>query len=97
VWRDSHGLADHGRGAPAGGGLPNLRHDRVAPPTTRRRLRSNERAADSLLRLENRVFGACKRRYGVRRMRRLGQAQGRPTAIASNVRRSWRLLKPKFA
>jgi transposase, IS5 family len=44
------------------------------------------------------VFGTCKRSYGLRRMRWLGSAkaglQVRLTAIAYNLRRSWRLLKP---
>ena len=47
------------------------------------------------------VFGTCKRSYGLRRMRWLGLVkaglQVRLTAIAFNVRRSWRLLKPNFA
>ena len=41
------------------------------------------------------VFGTCKRCYGLRRMRWLGLAkaglQVRLTAIAYNLRRSWRL------
>ena len=44
------------------------------------------------------VFGTCKRSYGLRRMRWLGLAkaalQVRLTAIAYNLRRSWRLLQP---
>ena len=47
------------------------------------------------------VFGTCKRSYGLRRMRWLGLAkaglQVRPTAIAYNLRRSWRLLAPVCA
>lgn len=42
------------------------------------------------------VFGTCKRCYGLRRMRWLGLAkaglQVRLTAMAYNLRRSWRLL-----
>ena len=42
------------------------------------------------------VFGTCKRSYGLRRMRWRGLAkaglQVRLTAIAYNLRRSWRLL-----
>jgi IS5 family transposase len=42
------------------------------------------------------VFGTCKRSYGLRRMRWLGLAkaglQVRLTAIAYNLRRSWRLI-----
>ena len=42
------------------------------------------------------VFGSCKRSYGMRRMRWLGFAtsglQVKLTAIAYNLRRSWRLL-----
>ena len=42
------------------------------------------------------VFGTCKRSYGLRRMRWLGLAkaglQVRLTAIAYNLRRTWRLL-----
>jgi len=42
------------------------------------------------------VFGTCKRSYGPRRMRWLGLAraglQVRLTAMAYNLRRSWRLL-----
>jgi transposase, IS5 family len=44
------------------------------------------------------VFGTCKRSYGLRRMRWLGLAkaglQVRLTAIAYNLRRGWRLLMP---
>jgi len=44
------------------------------------------------------VFGTCKRSYGMRRMRWLGLAkaglQVRLTAMAFNLRRSWRLLLP---
>jgi IS5 family transposase len=44
------------------------------------------------------VFGTCKRSYGLRRMRWIGLAkaglQVRLTAIAFNLRRSWRLLLP---
>lgn len=47
------------------------------------------------------VFGTCKRSYGLRRMRWLGLAkarlQVRLTAIAFNLRRSWRLLLPLSA
>jgi IS5 family transposase len=47
------------------------------------------------------AFGTCKRSYGLRRMRWLGLAkaglQVRLTAIAFNLRRSWRLLKPMVA
>jgi IS5 family transposase len=47
------------------------------------------------------VFGTCKRSYGMRRMRWLGLAkagmQVRLTAIAFNLRRSWRLLLPLSA
>ena len=42
------------------------------------------------------VFGTCKRSYGLRRMRWLGLAkaglQVRLTAIAYNLRRSWRMI-----
>ena len=44
------------------------------------------------------VFGTCKRSYGLCRMRWLGLAkaglQVRLTVIAYNLRRSWRLLTP---
>jgi transposase, IS5 family len=49
------------------------------------------------------VFGTCKRSYGLRRMRcpgvRRGKAglQVRLTAIAFNLRRSWRVLLPQSA
>jgi transposase, IS5 family len=47
------------------------------------------------------VFGTCKRSYGLRRMRWLGLAkaslQVRLTAIVYNLRRSWRLLNPAAA
>ena len=47
------------------------------------------------------VFGTCKRSYGLWRMRWLGLAkaglQVRLTAIAFNLRRSWRLLLPSSA
>lgn len=43
-----------------------------------------------------RVFGTCKRGYGLRRMRWLGLAraglQARLAAMAYNLRRCWRLL-----
>ncbi|WP_343896622.1 transposase [Craurococcus roseus] len=46
----------------------------------------------------DKVFGTAKRCYGLRRMRWLGIAkaglQVRLTAIAYNLRRSWRLLEP---
>ena len=65
--------------------------------------------ADALMRLEDhnrsvrrvrarieKVFGTCKRSYGLRRMRWLGLAraglQVRLAAMAYNLRRSWRLL-----
>ena len=65
--------------------------------------------ADALARLEahnadvhriryriEKVFGTCKRSYGLRRMRWLGLAEAdlqvRLTAIAYNLRRSWHLL-----
>jgi IS5 family transposase len=42
------------------------------------------------------VFGTCKRSYGLRRMRWLGLAkaglQVRLTAMAYNLRRTWRLI-----
>jgi IS5 family transposase len=44
------------------------------------------------------VFGTCKRCYGLGRMRWLGLAkaglQVRLAAVAHNLRRSWRLLAP---
>jgi IS5 family transposase len=44
------------------------------------------------------VFGTCKRSYGLRRMRWIGLAkaglQVRLAAMAYNLRRSWRLLAP---
>ena len=44
------------------------------------------------------VFGTCKRSYGLRRMRWIGPAkaglQVRLAAMAYNLRRSWRLLAP---
>ena len=47
------------------------------------------------------VFGTMKRSYGLRRMRWLGLAkaglQVRLTAIAYNLRRSWRMLCPRTA
>lgn len=47
------------------------------------------------------VFGTMKRSYGMRRMRWLGLAkaglQVRLTAIAYNLRRSWRMLSPSMA
>lgn len=47
------------------------------------------------------VFGTCKRSYGLRRMRWLGLAkaglQVRLAAMAYNLRRSWRLLAPALA
>jgi IS5 family transposase len=67
------------------------------PEALRRLLAHNAEVRRVRARIEK-VFGTCKRSYGLRRMRWLGLAkaglQVRLTAIAYNLRRSWRLLLP---
>jgi IS5 family transposase len=67
-------------------------------PEALRRLRAHNAAVRRIRARVEKVFGTCKRSYGLRRMRWLGLAkaglQVRLTAIAYNLRRSWRLLRP---
>lgn len=62
-----------------------------------RRLQQHNAAVQRVRARIEKVFGTCKRSYGLRRMRWLGLAkaglQVRLTAIAYNLRRSWRLLR----
>ncbi|MBV9755893.1 MAG: transposase [Alphaproteobacteria bacterium] len=74
---------------------PQPQAEAVAP------LAANDRANAAVSRVRGwieKVFGTCKRSYGLRRMRWIGLAkarlQVRLTAIAFNLRRSWRLLLP---
>ena len=65
------------------------------------RLRAHNAEVQRVRARIEKVFGTCKRSYGLRRMRWLGLAkaglQVRLTAMAYNIRRSWRLLKPILA
>ena len=65
------------------------------------RLQAHNAAVQRVRARIEKVFGTCKRSYGLRRMRWLGLAkaglQVRLTAMAYNIRRSWRLLKPILA
>ena len=70
-------------------------------PEALRRLQMHNAAVRRIRARIEKVFGTCKRSYGLRRMRLLGLAkaglQVRLTAIAYNLRRSWRLLSPVCA
>ena len=70
-------------------------------PEALRRLEAHNAAVQRIRARIEKVFGTCKRSYGLRRMRWLGLAkaglQVRLTAIAYNLRRSWRLLRPSSA
>ena len=65
------------------------------------RVQANNAEVQAIRARIEKVFGTCKRSYGLRRMRWIGLAkaglQVRLTAIAYNVRRSWRLLRPMAA
>ena len=67
-------------------------------PAALERLREHNGAVQQVRVRIEKVFGTCKRSYGLRRMRWLGLAkaglQVRLTAIAYNLRRAWRLLMP---
>ena len=67
-------------------------------PDALARLRAHNAEVQRVRARIEKVFGTCKRSYGLRRMRWLGLAkaglQVRLTAMAYNIRRSWRLLKP---
>jgi IS5 family transposase len=67
-------------------------------PEALRRLQEHNAKVQRVRARIEKVFGTCKRSYGLRRMRWLGLAkaglQVRLTAIAYNLRRSWRLLRP---
>ena len=70
-------------------------------PSALARLQQHNAAVGRVRARIEKVFGTCKRSYGMRRMRWLGLAkaelQVRLTSIAFNLRRSWRLLKPLSA
>jgi transposase, IS5 family len=70
-------------------------------PSALARLQQHNAAVGRVRARIEKVFGTCKRSYGMRRMRWLGLAkaelQVRLTSIAFNLRRSWRLLKPMSA
>ena len=70
-------------------------------PDALARLRAHNAEVQRVRARIEKVFGTCKRSYGLRRMRWLGLAkaglQVRLTAMAYNIRRSWRLLKPMMA
>ena len=67
----------------------------------RARLASWNREVGSVRRRIEKIFGTCKRSYGLRRMRWLGLAkaglQVRLTAIAYNLRRSATILRTPMA
>jgi transposase, IS5 family len=67
----------------------------------RARLESWNRQVGSVRRRIEKIFGTCKRSYGLRRMRWLGLAkaglQVRLTAIAYNLRRSVTILRTRMA
>lgn len=67
-------------------------------PQALARLQQHNAAVRSVRGRIEKVFGTCKRSYGLRRMRWLGLAkaglQVRLTAIAFNLRRIWRRLTP---
>jgi len=86
----------------ARGGTPRVVHSGTwgsNEAVTRLRAHNNE-VRRVRARIEK-VFGTAKRSYGLRRMRWLGLAraglQVRLTAMAYNLRRSWRLLQPERA
>ena len=70
-------------------------------PEALRRLQMHNAAVRRIRARIEKVFGTCKRSYGLRRMRWLGLAkaglQVRLTAMVYNLRRSWRLLRPTAA
>lgn len=70
-------------------------------PDALTRLQEHNAAVSRVRGRIEKVFGTCKRSYGLRRMRWLGLAkaglQVRLTAIAFNLRRGWRLLLPLSA
>ena len=70
-------------------------------PETLARLKAHNAVVRRVRCRIEKVFGTCKRSYGLRRMRWFGLAkaglQVRLTAIAYNLRRSWRLLAPACA
>ena len=83
----------------ARGGRPRVVHTGTwGGPEALRRLRAHNAEVRRVRARIEKVFGTCKRSYGLRRMRWLGLAkaglQVRLTAIAYNLRRSWRLLRP---
>ncbi len=81
----------------ARGGKPRVVHTGAwgGPDALTRLQKHNAEVRRVRARIEK-VFGTCKRSYGLRRMRWLGLAkaslQVRLTAMAYNMRRSWRLL-----
>ena len=67
-------------------------------PEALARLEAHNAAVHTVRGRIEKIFGTCKRSYGLGQMRWLGLAkaglQVRLTAIAFNLRRSWRLLMP---
>ena len=81
----------------ARGGNPHVVHTGTwGGPEALTRLQAHNAEVRRVRARIEKVFGTCKRCYGLRRMRWLGLAkaglQVRLTAIAYNLRRSWRLL-----
>jgi transposase, IS5 family len=86
----------------AHGGIPRIVHTGAwGGPEALARLQSHNAEVRRVRARIEKVFGTAKRCYGLRRMRWLGLAkaglQVRLTAIAYNLRRSWRLLAPVSA
>ena len=81
----------------ARGGVPRVVHTGTwGGPEALARLEAHNAAVRRIRARIEKVFGTCKHSYGLRRMRWLGPAKASPqvrlTAIAYNLRRSWRLL-----
>jgi IS5 family transposase len=81
----------------ASGGRPHVVHTGTwGGPEALARLQAHNAEVRRVRARIEKVFGTAKRSYGLRRMRWLGLAkaglQVRLTAIAYNLRRSWRLL-----
>jgi transposase, IS5 family len=86
----------------ARGGKPCVVHtDTWGGPNALTRLQEHNAEVRRVRSRIEKVFGTCKRFYGLRRMRWLGLAkaglQVRLTAMAYNLRRSWRLLAVAMA
>ena len=81
----------------ARGGTPRVVHTGTwGGPEALARLQAHNAEVGRVRSRIEKVFGTCKRSYGLRRMHWLGLAkaglQVRLAAIAYNLRRSWRLL-----